>query len=70
MGKLEDNKKRKKDAIVNSAFALFIQNGINDTSIADIMKKADLAKGKFYLFFNDKYGGQGLSDSKKGGTNF
>ncbi len=55
MGKLEENKKRKKDAIVNSAFALFIQNGINDTSIADIMKKAELAKGTFYLYFKDKY---------------
>lgn len=55
MGKLEDNKKRKKDAIINSAFALFIQNGINDTSIADIMKKAELAKGTFYLYFKDKY---------------
>ena len=55
MGKLEDNKKRKKDAIVNSAFTLFIQNGINDTSIADIMKKAELAKGTFYLYFKDKY---------------
>lgn len=55
MGKLEDNKKRKKDAIVNSAFSLFIQNGINDTSIADIMKKAELAKGTFYLYFKDKY---------------
>lgn len=55
MGKLEDNKKKKKDAIVNSAFSLFIQNGINDTSIADIMKKAELAKGTFYLYFKDKF---------------
>lgn len=55
MGKLEENKKKKKDAIINSAFALFIQNGINDTSIADIMKKAELAKGTFYLYFKDKY---------------
>lgn len=55
MGKVEDNKKRKKDAIVNSAFSLFIQNGINDTSIADIMKKAELAKGTFYLYFKDKF---------------
>lgn len=55
MGKLEDNKRRKKDAIVNSAFALFIQKGINDTSISDIMKKAELAKGTFYLYFKDKY---------------
>ncbi len=55
MGKVEDNKKRKKNAIVDSAFSLFIQNGINETSIADIMKKAELAKGTFYLYFKDKY---------------
>lgn len=55
MGKVEDNKKKKKSAIVDSAFSLFIQNGIHETSIADIMKKADLAKGTFYLYFKDKY---------------
>ena len=55
MGKVEENKRKKKDAIVNSAFSLFIDNGIKDTSIADIMKKAELAKGTFYLYFKDKY---------------
>ena len=55
MGKVEDNKKKKKNAIVDSAFSLFIQNGINETSIADIMKKSELAKGTFYLYFKDKY---------------
>lgn len=55
MGKLEDNKKKKKDAIVDSAFSLFIEKGLNDTSIADIMEKAKLAKGTFYLYFKDKY---------------
>ncbi len=55
MGKIEENKKKKKDAIVNSAFSLFIDHGIKDTSIADIMKKAELAKGTFYLYFKDKY---------------
>ena len=55
MGKVEDNKKKKKNAIVDSAFSLFIQNVINETSIADIMKKAELAKGTFYLYFKDKY---------------
>lgn len=55
MGKVEDNKKKKKNAIVDSAFSLFIQNGINETSIAEIMKKAELAKGTFYLYFKDKY---------------
>ena len=55
MGKVEENKKMKKDAIVNSAFTLFIDHGIKDTSIADIMKRAELAKGTFYLYFKDKY---------------
>ena len=55
LGKVEENKKKKKDAIVNSAFTLFIDHGIKDTSIADIMKKAELAKGTFYLYFKDKY---------------
>ena len=55
MGKVEENKRKKKDAIVNSAFSLFIDNGIKDTSNADIMKKAELAKGTFYLYFKDKY---------------
>lgn len=55
MGKVDDNKKKKKDAIVNSAFDLFIEKGINDTSISDIVKQAGLAKGTFYLYFKDKY---------------
>lgn len=55
MGKVDDNKRKKKDAIVNSAFDLFIENGINDTSISDIVKRAGLAKGTFYLYFKDKY---------------
>lgn len=55
MGKVEENKRKKKDAIVNSAFSLFIDNGIKDTSVADIMKRAELAKGTFYLYFKDKY---------------
>ena len=55
MGKVDENKKQKKDAIVNSAFDLFIEKGIRDTSISDIVKRAGLAKGTFYLYFKDKY---------------
>ena len=55
MSKVDENKRRKKDAITDSAFSLFIQKGINATSIADIMQKAHLAKGTFYLYFKDKY---------------
>ena len=55
MGKLEEKKKKKRDAISDSAFTLFIDHGVKNTSIADIMKKAGLAKGTFYLYFKDKY---------------
>lgn len=55
MSKLESNKKQKKDALLNTAFDLFITKGIQKTSIADIVEKAGVAKGTFYLYFTDKY---------------
>jgi AcrR family transcriptional regulator len=38
-----------------SAYNLFIENGIDKTSIDDISKNAGVAKGTFYLYFSDKY---------------
>ncbi len=55
MGKLELNKKRKKDALYNTAFELFTTKGLNKTTISDIVEKAGVAKGTFYLYFKDKY---------------
>lgn len=55
MGKVERNKKEKKDALLNTAFELFTTKGINKTSIADIVERAGVAKGTFYLYFTDKY---------------
>lgn len=53
--KLETNKRRKKDALYNTAFELFTTKGINKTTISDIVEKAGVAKGTFYLYFTDKY---------------
>ena len=53
--KIENNKKMKKDALLNTAFELFTSKGINKTSISDIVEKAGVAKGTFYLYFTDKY---------------
>lgn len=53
--KIENNKKQKKDALLNTAFELFTSKGINKTSISDIVEKAGVAKGTFYLYFTDKY---------------
>lgn len=55
MGKVEENKKKKKDALLAAAFTLFTEKGIHETSISDIARKAQLAKGTFYLYFKDKY---------------
>lgn len=55
MNKLEHKKKQKKDALLNTAFDLFISKGIQKTSISDIVEKAGVAKGTFYLYFKDKY---------------
>lgn len=55
MGKIDENKKKKKDALYNTAYELFTTKGIHSTSISDIVEKAGIAKGTFYLYFKDKY---------------
>lgn len=55
MGKLEIKKQKKKDALFNTAFELFTTKGTNQTTISDIVNKAGVAKGTFYLYFKDKY---------------
>lgn len=55
MSKLEINKKKKRDSLLESAFSLFMSKGINKTSISDIVEKSGVAKGTFYLYFKDKY---------------
>lgn len=55
MGKVEENKKRKRESLLSAAFSLFTSQGVYATSISDIVKKADIAKGTFYRYFKDKY---------------
>lgn len=40
--------------IIDSAFDLFYRQGFNNTSIPEIVKKANLTKGAFYHHFKDK----------------
>ncbi len=54
-GKASQNKRRKRESLLNNAFDLFTQKGITDTTISDIAEKAGVAKGTFYLYFKDKY---------------
>lgn len=55
MGKADQNKKAKMENLLNASFELFTSQGINKTSISDIVNKAEVAKGTFYLYFKDKY---------------
>lgn len=55
MGKIEVNKRQKKESLLNTAFSLFTSKGFQKTSISDIVKDAGVAKGTFYLYFTDKY---------------
>lgn len=55
MGKLEENKKRKKQLLLDSSFDLFMKKGWLETTISDIVKQANVAKGTFYLYYKDKY---------------
>lgn len=41
-----------------------------DTSISDIVKKANMAKGTFYLYFKDKYDIRNALITKKAGELF
>ena len=55
MSKIEQNKQHKRDALLNTAFDLFTGKGFHKTSISDIVERAGVAKGTFYLYFKDKY---------------
>ncbi len=49
------NQENKETRLLNTAFKLFTEKGIKDTSIQEIVDNADVGKGTFYLYFKDKY---------------
>lgn len=53
--KLELKQLKKKNDLFKAAYDLFETDGINNTAISDIAKKAGVGKGTFYLYFKDKY---------------
>lgn len=54
MGRVEVKKKKKRDALMSSAYDLFTTQGFTSTTIRDIANRAGVAKGTFYLYFKDK----------------
>ena len=55
MDKMLQKKNEKYQKLIAAAFDLFENNGISAVSIDDIVKKAGVAKGTFYLYFKDKF---------------
>ena len=51
----EISKNDKEQRILDQGFKLFTTQGIKNTSIQNIVDKANVAKGTFYLYFKDKY---------------
>lgn len=54
MGKAEENKRKKKSALLTHAFSLFMNKGISNTTISEIAEHAGVGKGTFYFYFRDK----------------
>lgn len=54
MGTVEGKKQEKRRALLDAAYELFLERGITKTSVEDITSRAKVAKGTFYLYFQDK----------------
>lgn len=48
------NKIHKNEQIVEAAYELFLEQGVESVSIQEIADRAGVAKGTFYLYFHDK----------------
>ncbi|MEL7622415.1 MAG: TetR/AcrR family transcriptional regulator [Clostridiales bacterium] len=54
MDKIKEKKAHTEGQLLEAAFALFVEKGTEQTTIDQIVKRAGLAKGTFYLYFQDK----------------
>jgi AcrR family transcriptional regulator len=53
-GVRDTNRLKKSQAIRDAALVLFLERGIENVSVDDIMKAAKMAKGSFYRYFADQ----------------
>lgn len=51
---LQRQKEEKKNNLIEAAYGLFVEKGTAKTSIDEIARCANVAKGTFYLYFRDK----------------
>ncbi len=52
--KQDMKKEEKRQGLLDAAYALFLEKGTAKTAISDIVDRAGVAKGTFYLYFKDK----------------
>ncbi len=52
---VDDKKLAKRLKMIDAAYTLFLEKGVNITAIDEVVKAAGVAKGTFYLYFKDKY---------------
>ena len=53
MSTVEGKKQEKRRALLDAAYELFLERGTAKTSVEDITSRAKVAKGTFYLYFQD-----------------
>ena len=51
---MQRKKEQKKQNLIDAAYALFLEKGVAKTSVDEIVRGANVAKGTFYLYFHDK----------------
>ena len=54
MSTVEGKKQEQRRALLDAAYELFLERGTAKTSVEDITSRAKVAKGTFYLYFQDK----------------
>ena len=51
---IEDNKTNKRNNLLNASYELFTTIGFQNTTISKITTTANVGKGTFYLYYNNK----------------
>lgn len=54
MGRREDNKRQKREALLAAGLQVFGAVGYDRASIEQVVKEAEVARGTFYLYYPDK----------------
>ena len=53
-GARESNKTKNRQAIIQAGIRIFIDKGVSETTVRDIIRSTGLASGTFYNYFNSK----------------